>query len=71
MDPQVGDVYGGDVLVEDDRIAAVGRAIEAGDAEVSDATDCIVNGNPNTSLAAWWYTSELKAPEDTRTRSSS
>src|SRR5690348_12594873 len=23
-------------------------------------------GNPNTSLAAWWYTSELKAPEDIR-----
>ena len=23
-------------------------------------------GNPNTSLAAWWYTSELEAPEDIR-----
>jgi len=160
MDPQIGDVYGGDVLIEDDRIAVVGQAIEAADAEVIDATDCIVlpgfvdshrhtwetvirgiapdvslagyfdivldqlapayrpedvyagnylgsleavdagvttvldwshinntpehadeairalqdaqlravycYGNPNTSLAAWWYTSELKAPEDIR-----
>jgi cytosine/adenosine deaminase-related metal-dependent hydrolase len=23
-------------------------------------------GNPNTSLAAWWYTSELKSPDDIR-----
>jgi cytosine/adenosine deaminase-related metal-dependent hydrolase len=160
MDPEVGDVYNGDVLVEDDRIAAVGHSIEADDAEVIDAADCIVipgfvdshrhtwetvirgiapdvslagyfdivldqlapayrpqdvyagnylgsleaidagvttlldwshinntpehadeairalqdarlravycYGNPNTSLAAWWYTSELKAPEDIR-----
>lgn len=160
MDSQIGDLYGGDVLVEGDRIAAVGRAIEATDAEVIDASSCIVMpgfidshrhtwetvirgiapdvslagyfdivldqlapayrpedvyagnylgsleaidagvttvldwshinntpehadeairglqdarlravycyGNPNTSLAAWWYTSELKAPEDIR-----
>ena len=160
MDPQIGDVYGGDVLVEDDRIAAIGHGIDAGDAEVLDAGDCIVvpgfvdshrhtwetvirgiapdvslsgyfdlvldqlapayrpedvyagnylgsleaidagvttlldwshinntpehadeairglrdarlravycYGNPNTSLADWWYTSELKAPEDIR-----
>jgi 5-methylthioadenosine/S-adenosylhomocysteine deaminase len=160
MDPQIGDVYGGDVLVEDDKIARVGGTIDAGDAEVVDARDCIVipgfvdshrhtwetvirgiapdvslsgyfdlvldrlapayrpedvyagnylgsleaidagvttlldwshinntpehsdeairglrdarlravycYGNPNTSLADWWYTSELKAPEDIR-----
>jgi len=42
MDPQLGDVHGGDVLVEDDRIAAVGSGIEAGDAEVVDTTGCIV-----------------------------
>ena len=42
MDPQLGDLFGGDVLVEDDRIAAVGHALEAGDAEVVDATGCIV-----------------------------
>jgi cytosine/adenosine deaminase-related metal-dependent hydrolase len=42
MDPQIGDLYGGDVLVEDDRIAAVGRGLEAADAETVDLTDCIV-----------------------------
>jgi 5-methylthioadenosine/S-adenosylhomocysteine deaminase len=160
MDREIGDVYGGDVLVEDDKIAAVGHRLEAGDAEIVDASDCIVipgfvdshrhtwetvirgiapdvsltgyfdlvldqlapayrpedvyagnylgsleaidagvttlldwshinntpdhadeairalqdarlravycYANPNTSLAAWWYASELKAPEDIR-----
>jgi 5-methylthioadenosine/S-adenosylhomocysteine deaminase len=42
MDPQLGDLHGGDVLVEEDRIAAVGRGIEAADAETVDARDCIV-----------------------------
>ncbi len=160
MDPQIGDLYGGDLLIEDDRIAAVGYALDVADAEVVDAAGCIVipgfidshrhtwetvirgiapdvslagyfdlvldqlapayrpedvyagnylgsleaidagvttlldwshisntpehadaairalqdarlravycYGNPNTSLAAWWYTSELKAPDDIR-----
>jgi 5-methylthioadenosine/S-adenosylhomocysteine deaminase len=160
MDPELGDVFAGDVLIEGDRIAAVGRSLEAGDAEVVDAADCIVipgfvdshrhtwetvirgiapdvslagyfeivldqlapayrpedvyagnylgsleaidagvttlldwshisntpehadeairglrdarlravycYGNPNTSLADWWYTSSLEAPEDIR-----
>ncbi len=42
MDPGLGDVYGGDVLIEDDRIAAVGHGLDVGDAETIDATDCIV-----------------------------
>jgi 5-methylthioadenosine/S-adenosylhomocysteine deaminase len=42
MDPTVGDVFGGDVLIEDDRIAAVGPSVEAGDAEVVDAAGCVV-----------------------------
>jgi cytosine/adenosine deaminase-related metal-dependent hydrolase len=42
MDPQLGDLFGGDVLVADDRIAAVGHDLDAGDAEVVDATDRIV-----------------------------
>jgi 5-methylthioadenosine/S-adenosylhomocysteine deaminase len=160
MDPAIGDVYGGDVLLEGDRVAAVAARVDAGDAEVIDASDCIVMpgfidshrhtwetvirgiapdvslagyfdlvldqlapayrpeevyagnylgsleaidagvttlldwshinntpehadeairalrdakvravycyGNPNTSLADWWYTSSLKAPEDIR-----
>ncbi|MGE5272868.1 MAG: amidohydrolase family protein [Verrucomicrobiota bacterium] len=42
MDPATGDVFEGDVLVEDDTIAAVGRGLEVGDAEVVDAAGCIV-----------------------------
>src|SRR3954471_8042502 len=42
MDPEIGDLYGGDVLLEDERIAAVAPSIDAGDAEVIDASGCIV-----------------------------
>ena len=42
MDPEIGDVSGGDVLLEDDRIAAVGPSLEVGDAEVIDASNCVV-----------------------------
>ena len=160
MDPAIGDIYGGDVLLEGDRVAAVAARVDAGDAEVVDASNCIVMpgfidshrhtwetvirgiapdvslagyfdlvldqlapayrpedvyagnylgslealdagvttlldwshinntpehadeairalrdaklravycyGNPNTSLADWWYTSSLKSPEDIR-----
>src|SRR5262245_19428201 len=42
MDPQLRDLFGGDLLIEDDCIAEVGHRLEAGDAEVIDASDCIV-----------------------------
>ncbi len=42
MDPRIGDIYGGDVLIEDDRIAEVAPSIEAGDAQVVDAAGCMV-----------------------------
>lgn len=42
MDAEIGDVHEGDVLVEDDRIAAVGPSLEVGDAEVIDASGCVV-----------------------------
>jgi len=42
MDPAVGDLPVGDVLVEDGRIAAVAASIAAEDVEVIDATDRIV-----------------------------
>ncbi|MBT2225459.1 amidohydrolase family protein [Nonomuraea sp. NEAU-A123] len=42
MDPAVGDLERGDVLIEDGVIAEVAAAIEAPDAEVIDATDRIV-----------------------------
>ncbi|HEX2773656.1 MAG TPA: amidohydrolase family protein, partial [Micromonosporaceae bacterium] len=41
MDPHIGDLAPGDVLIEDDRIATVDRQIDA-DAEVVDATGRIV-----------------------------
>lgn len=41
MDPQLGDLPQGDVLIEDDRIAAIDRHIDA-DAEVVDASGRIV-----------------------------
>lgn len=42
MDPAVGDLKRGDVLVEDGVVVAVGERVEAGDAEVIDAADRIV-----------------------------
>jgi 5-methylthioadenosine/S-adenosylhomocysteine deaminase len=42
MDPAVGDLGRGDVLIEGGVIAAVAERIDAPDAEVIDATDRIV-----------------------------
>jgi 5-methylthioadenosine/S-adenosylhomocysteine deaminase len=42
VDPAVGDFETGDVLIEDGAIVAVGPSIDAGDAQVIDATDRIV-----------------------------
>jgi cytosine/adenosine deaminase-related metal-dependent hydrolase len=42
MDPKVGDVALGDVLIQGDRIVAVGSNLTVGGAEVIDATDMIV-----------------------------
>lgn len=42
MDPDIGDITGGDVLVEDGKIAEVGRQLEASEAEIVDATGMIV-----------------------------
>ena len=41
-DPQLGDLPNGEVLIEDGRIVAVGSHLEAGDAEILDATHRIV-----------------------------
>jgi 5-methylthioadenosine/S-adenosylhomocysteine deaminase len=42
MDPEIGDVPYGDVLVEDGKIAEIGRGLEASEAEEIDATGMIV-----------------------------
>ena len=42
LDPDVGDLTSGDVLIDGDRIAAVGQGLAADDAEVIDASGMIV-----------------------------
>jgi cytosine/adenosine deaminase-related metal-dependent hydrolase/ribose/xylose/arabinose/galactoside ABC-type transport system permease subunit len=42
LDPQIGEVSGGDVLIDRDRIVAVGNGLEADGAEVIDASGMIV-----------------------------
>lgn len=42
VDPDLGDIPGGDVLIDGDTIAEVGRDLEVGDAEVIDASESIV-----------------------------
>ena len=42
LDPQIGDVNGCDVLIDGDRILAVGKGLEADGAEVIDASGMIV-----------------------------
>jgi 5-methylthioadenosine/S-adenosylhomocysteine deaminase len=42
VDPALGEVPRGEVLVEDERIVAVGPALGVGDAELIDADDCLV-----------------------------
>ena len=42
VDPSLGDLPAGDVLVEDGKIAAVGPELAVTDADTIDATDCLV-----------------------------
>jgi cytosine/adenosine deaminase-related metal-dependent hydrolase/ribose/xylose/arabinose/galactoside ABC-type transport system permease subunit len=42
LDPQIGDIKGGDVLIEGERIVEVGTGLEADGAEVIDASGMIV-----------------------------
>src|SRR6185369_9775439 len=54
VDPQLGDIAGGDILIEGDKIAAVGRNLAAGDAEVIDAGRMIViPGLVNSHIHTW------------------
>jgi cytosine/adenosine deaminase-related metal-dependent hydrolase len=54
MDDRLGDLAEADLLIEDDRIAAVGPGIEAGDAERLDGTDRIViPGLVNAHMHTW------------------
>jgi 5-methylthioadenosine/S-adenosylhomocysteine deaminase len=54
VDPAIGDLAQGDVLIEGDHIAAVGHGIEVGNAEVIDARDRIVMpGLVNAHIHTW------------------
>jgi len=54
MDSSIGDIRGGDVLIDDEEIVAVGRGLEAGDAEVIDAANMIVSpGMINAHMHTW------------------
>jgi cytosine/adenosine deaminase-related metal-dependent hydrolase len=54
MDDRLGDIAGGDILVEGDRIAAVGREIAAEDAEIVDGRGKIViPGLINAHMHTW------------------
>src|SRR4029077_3895564 len=69
MDPAIGDLRKGDVLIEDDRIIAVGPNIAADDADTIDASRMLllpglINGHLHTwqtglrGLAADWTVAE-------------
>jgi len=54
MDPAIGDVHGGDILIDDDRIVEVGRGLSAAGAEVIDASPFIVMpGMVNAHIHTW------------------
>ncbi|OGA25729.1 MAG: hypothetical protein A3I01_00145 [Betaproteobacteria bacterium RIFCSPLOWO2_02_FULL_65_24] len=56
MDPAIGDIERGDVLIEDDRIAEVGRGIAAPNAAIEDGTGRIVMpGMVNAHIHTWEY----------------
>jgi len=54
MEPDLGDLVPGDVLIDGDRIVAIGRNLEVGDAQVIDGTHRIVApGFINAHLHTW------------------
>ncbi len=54
MDPSLGDIAPGDILIEGERIAAVGHAIDADNAEIVDgASFIVVPGFVNAHMHTW------------------
>jgi 5-methylthioadenosine/S-adenosylhomocysteine deaminase len=66
MDRDVGDVLPGDILVEEDKIAAIGSALDVEDAEIVDATDTIaIPGFVDTHRHTWETVIRGVAPDVT------
>ena len=66
QDPQLGEIAGADVLVEDDRIAEVGRNLSADGARTIDASgDIIIPGFIDTHRHTWETSIRTCAPDYT------
>jgi cytosine/adenosine deaminase-related metal-dependent hydrolase len=66
QDDELGEQAGADVLVEDDRIAAVGPNLGAADAQVIDATgDIVIPGFVDTHRHTWEAAIRTSAPDYT------
>jgi len=56
MDPAIGDLDGGDILIDGEKIVAVGRNVEAGDATVIDGRGYIaIPGLVNAHIHTWEF----------------
>jgi 5-methylthioadenosine/S-adenosylhomocysteine deaminase len=56
MDPALGDLHGGDLLIDDGKIAQVGKSLSVANAAVVDATDhVVIPGMVNAHIHTWEY----------------
>ena len=66
QDPQLGEMAGADVLIEDDKIAAVGHGLSADGARTIDATgDIVIPGFIDTHRHTWETSIRTSAPDFT------
>ena len=66
QDPKLGELPNADILVEDDRIEAVGPNLDAADAEVIDASgDIVIPGFVDTHRHTWETSIRTSAPDYT------
>ena len=64
QDPQLGEMAGADVLIEDDKIAAVGHGLSAEGARTIDATgDVVIPGFIDTHRHTWETSIRTSAPD--------
>ena len=64
QDPDLGEMSGADILIEDDRIVSVGHGLEAADAQVIDATgDIVIPGFIDTHRHTWETSIRTCAPD--------